>query len=178
MTDSTKKEQQRRETNLKARMAESLVYDLLTEAGNDVHRIGYRTLLPSTLGIEDALESHPTISKKLRAIPEFLAIDRKGNPHLVEVKFRWNPEGHASDTLKLKKMGELWDEALIIFVNCSEKPYFRISHAPFVGRGGTIITAPVTNHSAFNVSQGLVERFESLVVKYLTPTLFPAYREK
>jgi hypothetical protein len=85
-------EQQRRETNLKARMAESLVYDLLTESGNDVYRIGYRTLLPSTLGIEDALESHPTIFKKLRAVPDFLVLDRKGNPHLVDVKFRWQPQ--------------------------------------------------------------------------------------
>ena len=174
MSDTTKKEQQRRETNLKARMAESLVYDLLTESGNDVHRIGYRTLLPSTLGIEDALESHPTISKKLRAIPEFLVIDRKGNPHLVDVKFRWQPQGHANDILKLKKMGELWDEALIIFVNCSEKPYFRLSHAPFVSRSGAIITAPVTTHAAFGIPASLVERFDNLVVKYLTPTLFPS----
>ncbi len=172
-TDHSNLEQQRRETNLKARMAESLVYDLLTEAGNDVYRIGYRTLLPSTLGIDDALEGHPTISKKLRAIPEFLVLDRKGNPHLVDVKFRWNPQGHVTDIAKLKKVGELWDEALIVFVNCSERPYVRLSHAPFISRG-TIITVPITQHSAFNIPNLLVEKFESLVVKYLTPTLFPA----
>jgi hypothetical protein len=177
MTDHTKQEQQHRETNLKARMAESLVYDLLTEAGNDVYRIGYRTLLPSTLSIEDALQSHPTIGKKLRAVPEFLVLDRKGNPHLVDVKFRWNPEGHVTDIAKLKKVGELWDEALIIFVNCSQKPYFRISHAPFISRGA-IITAPVTQHAAFNIPITLVERFDTLVVKYLTPTLFPLVRER
>lgn len=174
MTDTNKKEQQRRETNLKAGMAQSLVYDLLTESGNDVYRIGYHALLPSTLGIEDALESHPTIGKKLRAIPDFLVLDRKGNPHLVDVKFRWNPAGHEMDISKLKKIGELWNEAIIIFVNCSEKPYFRVSHAPFVSRSGAIITAPLHEYDAFRISVGLTARFENLVVKYLTPTLFPS----
>lgn len=155
-------------------MAESLVYDLLTESGNDVHRIGYRTLLPSTLGIEDALLSHPTISRKLRAIPEFLVLDHKGNPHLIDVKFRWQPQGHANDVIQLKRIAATWDEALIIFVNCSEKPYFRVSHAPFIGKSGTIITAPLADHAALNISQSLIERFDNLVVKYLTPTLFPS----
>lgn len=174
MADTTKKEQQRRETNLKSRMAESLVYDLLTESGNDVYRIGYRTLLPSTLAVEDALESRPTIFKKLRAVPDFLVLDKKGNPHLVDVKFRWNPQGHETDIAKLKKMGELWDEALIIFVNCSEKPYFRISHAPFINKQGQIITAPLHEHDVFKISLGLMSKFEHLVLKYLTPTLFPS----
>ena len=174
MTTGAAKEQERRETNLKARMAESLVYDLLTESGNDVYRIGYRSLLPSTLAIEDALDSNPAISRKLRAIPDFLVLDRKGNPHLVEVKFRWNAEGHSNDIKKLEKMGRLWDEALVIFVNCSEKPYFRVSHSPFVTKQGGIITAPLHEHDAFRVSVGLVSKFERLVVKYLTPTLFPS----
>jgi hypothetical protein len=173
-SDMTAQEQGRRETNLKARMAESLVYDLLTEAGNDVYRIGYRSLLPSTLAIEDALDSNPAISKKLRAIPDFLVLDRKGNPHLIEVKFRWNAAGHANDIKKLEKMGQLWNEAMVVFVNCSEKPYFRISHAPFISKQGAIITAPLHEHDALRVSVGLMAKFEQLVVKYLTPTLFPS----
>ena len=154
-------------------MAESLVCDLLTESGNSVYPIGYHTFLPMTLDIEDALQSRPTIYNKLRAIPDFLVLDRKANPHLIDVKFRWHPSGHANDSSKLKDVSALWDEALIIFVNCSEKPYFRISHSPFVDRRGKIITAPITTHAAFSISPNLLDRFDQLVVKYLTPTLFP-----
>jgi hypothetical protein len=166
-------EQSQRETSLKSTMAESLVQNLLTEAGNDVYKLG-RSTLPTTLAIEDALASDERISHKLRAIPDFLVLDQKGTPHLVEVKFRWHPDGHENDIKKLVKIGELWSEALIIFVNCSEKPYFRISHAPFVSKKGTIITAPLTSFSQFKLSENLVGKFNELVVKYLTPTLFPA----
>ncbi len=171
-------EQDRRETNLKSRMAQSLVRDLLLESGNDVYPIGHQAVLPQTLAIEDLLEKHPEIGVKLRAIPDFLVIDSKGRPHLVDVKFRWNPEGHENDIKKLRKLGELWQETLIIFVNCSEKPYFRISHAPFISKTGKIITAPLQNLNELRISDNLIERFNELVVKYLTPTLFPTHREK
>lgn len=165
-------QQDHREINLKSGMAESLVQNLLTEAGNDVYRLG-RSTLPATLAIEDALASDERIAHKLRAIPDFLVVDQKGAPHLVEVKFRWNPEGHENDIKKLVKIGELWSEALIIFVNCSEKPYFRISQAPFVSKKGSIAAAPLTNFPKFKVSDNLIRKFDELVVKYLTPTLFP-----
>lgn len=153
-------------------MAESLVQNLLTEAGNDVYKLG-RSALPVTLALEDALASDERIAHKLRAIPDFLVIDQKGAPHLVEVKFRWHPGGHENDIKKLVKIGELWSESLILFVNCSEKPYFRISQAPFISKRGTIVAAPLTSFSKFKVSENLLVKFDQLVVKYLTPTLFP-----
>lgn len=166
-------EQDRRETNLKARMAESLVSDLLTEAGNDVYRLGQLGSLPNTTTIEDALAQNERLAHKIRAIPDFFVLDSKNKAHLVEVKFRWHPSGHENDLKKLRRIGELWEESLIVFVNCSEKPYFRVSHAPFVSKQGSIITAPLESVSSFRVSTSLIERFNELVVKYLTPTLFP-----
>jgi len=168
-----KNPQHRRETNLKAQMAQSLVFDLLVESGNEVFKISPRTLLPLTLQIEDSLASHPTIDRKLRSIPDLLIIDRKGTPHLISVKFRWHPDGHQSDIAKIKKIGESWNESAIIFVNCTEKPYFRISYQPFVNKAGKLISSPITSHATFKISTALMSEFERLVVKYLTPTLFP-----
>ncbi len=168
------KEQDRRETNLKARMAQSLVADLLLESGNDVYPIGHQSVLPQTLAIEDMLERHPEIGIKLRAIPDFLVVGSKGKPYLIDVKFRWHPDGHENDIKKLRKLGELWQETLIVFVNCSEKPYFRISHAPFISKQGNIITAPLQSMNELRISDTLIEKFNELVVKYLTPTLFPS----
>jgi hypothetical protein len=173
MSDTNKQEQQRRETNLKARMARSLVSDLLIEAGNDVYPIGYEDIVPQTLALEDALSTNKRLHEKLRAIPDLIVIDRRGMPHAVEVKFRWNPEGHVTDAKKLSKLRELWEESMVVFVNCSQKPYFRLSHAPYVNRRGEIITVPIESFESFKISHGLLAEFERLVVKYLSPTLFP-----
>lgn len=167
------KEQDRRETNLKARMAQSLVRDLLTESGNDVHALGLESLVPVTLTLEDALEKNRRLGEKLRSIPDFLVLDTKGMPHVLEVKFRWRPEGHSNDAKRLKVLSTYWDEAMVVFVNCSEKPYFRVSHAPFVNRAGKIVSVPLESFEAFSISDSLIKKFELLVAKYLTPTLFP-----
>jgi hypothetical protein len=171
--DNNKTEQEHRETNLKAKMAQSLVRDLLTEAGNDIYKTGYEDMLPATLALQDALERNKRLSDKLKAIPDFLIVDTKGQPHLAHVKFRWNPEGHKNDIKKLAKISEHWEEAIIIFVNCLEKPYFRVSHAPFVNKRGQLITSPLESFENFAIPHALVSRFEILVAKYLTPTLFP-----
>jgi len=171
--NSSTHEQRRKETNLKAKMARSLVSDLLLESGNDIYPLGFDSAVPRSFAIEDAVERNKRLAEKLRLIPDFLVLDTKGHPHVVDVRFRWSPEGHVTDAKKLSKIAQSWEETMIIFVNCSEKPYFRLSHAPYLNKKGSIITVPLENFENFGISRAHIAEFEELVLKYLSPTLFP-----
>ena len=165
------KPQALRETFLKGRMAESLVHDLLHEAGHRVFRIGYETVLPGLTEKERIEMLHTSIGERMRTIPDFFAIDNKGNPHLVEVKFRWKPDGHENDPKLLARLYTQWEEAIVVFVNCTERPYFRISLPPYVDKKGMLSAQSIDEFPAFHIPDTLVEKFEELVEKYLKPTL-------
>lgn len=165
------KKQEWRETSLKGRMAESLVYDLLKESGNEIYRIGYEAILPGLTRIEESFKRNSKVGEKIRSIPDFFVIDKLGNPHLVEVKFRWDPAGHENDQKKLERIKNSWRESYIFYVNCSERPYFRVSKDPFVNNSGKLMVESVQNLEFFNITQKLLDKFDVLVEKYLTPTL-------
>ncbi|MDP2676936.1 MAG: hypothetical protein Q8O83_04610 [bacterium] len=157
--------QEWRETALKGRMAESLVYDLLKESGNEIFRIGYEAILPGLARIEESFKRNSAVGEKIRSIPDFFVIDKSGNPYLVEVKFRWNPAGHKNDIKRLERIKDSWKECFIFYVNCSEKSYFRFSKNPFNKM------EPVQNLKSFGITLELLEKFDVLVEKYLAPTL-------
>ncbi|MDO8664408.1 MAG: hypothetical protein Q7K44_02560 [Candidatus Liptonbacteria bacterium] len=158
--------QEWRETSLKGRMAESLVYDLLRESGNEIYKIGYEAILPGLTRIEESFRRNSNVGEKIRAIPDFFVIDGNKDPHLVEVKFRWSPQWHPDDDERLKRIRQNWEETIIVHVNCHEKPYFRICYPPFKEISGSLAQV-----SAFNISQELLDKFDVLVEKYLKPTL-------
>ena len=148
-----------------------MVHDPLRESGNEVYKIGYEAILPGLAKIEESFNRNTVVGEKIRAIPDFFVIDRSGRPHLVEVKFRWHPAGHESDYKRIERFRSSWEEALIIFVNCYEKPYFRVSRFPFIDRRNKIATEALQTSEAFGISKELLDKFDALVEKYLTPTL-------
>ena len=123
-----RKKQEWRETSLKGRMAESLVYDLLKESGNEIYRIGFEAILPGVTRIEESFKRNSEVGEKIRSIPDFFVIDKSGNPYLIEVKFRWHPSGHEDDFKRIERIRSAWQECFIFYVNCSEKPYFRVMY--------------------------------------------------
>ncbi len=159
------------ESNLKGRMAEQLVHDLLRECGNEVYRIGMEYALPETKRISDALMKNAVVGDKVRATPDFLVIDKLGTAWLVEVKFRWNPQGHESDYKRIERVRHAWPETLIVFVNCSERPYFRVSKYPFLNENNEVVSDSIERFKQFSVTQRVLEESEALVEKYLKPTL-------
>lgn len=163
--------QEWRETSLKGRMAESLVYDLLKESGSEVYRIGYEAILPGLARIEESFKRSSEVGEKIRSIPDLFVIDKSGNPYLIEVKFRWNPAGHENDLKILERIRNAWKECFVFYVNCSEKPYFRVSKDPFVDNAGRLITESVQNLKNFGITQELLSKFDALVEKYLKSTL-------
>jgi len=104
-------------------------------------------------------------------IPDFFVLNENGDPFLVEVKFRWSPNGHANDTERLRLIAKYWQEAIVVFVNCAQLPYFRYTVYPFFKKNGEIDLKPLDEFPPLHISENLLEKYNALVGKYLKPTL-------
>lgn len=155
---------------LKGRMAETLVEELLRQSGNTIYRFGYEAILQNLTQIEKGLTGMGETSDRIRAIPDFIVIDREGHPTFLEVKFRWNGQLHDQDHERLRRIKEFWN-AKILFVNCSQKPYFQISYPPYFNKDGIFKSAPLSSETDWKIDPVVYSNFESLVEKYLGPTL-------
>ncbi len=162
------------ESMLKGRMAETLVEELLKQSGNIVYRFGYEALVQNLVQLESSFDRNSEIGERIRAIPDFIVIDKRGNPSFVEVKFRWRPDVELyKETLQiLERVGKYWN-AQIVFVNCWEQPYFRIAVPPYFGKDKKLVTRPLLSMSQWRINENVYNEYEGLVHKYLTPTLVP-----
>jgi len=61
--------------------------------------------------------------------------------------------------------------AKILFVNCLEKPYFRVSSPSYVHKDGSLTVQPLLKETAWKIDPAIYGEFEILVQKYLAPTL-------
>jgi hypothetical protein len=163
------------ENMLKGRMAETLVDEMLKKSGNLVYRFGYEAVLQNLTQIESSFDRHSEVGERLRAIPDFVVIDKAGEPSLVEVKFRRDPSDapHDETIERLERVEQYWN-ALIIFVNAVEKPYFRICKPPYFKnfsqpkRG--LVFEPLTSVAEWNITGELYAEYEALVEKYFPAT--------
>lgn len=159
------------ESILKGRMAESLVSEILREAGNQVYRFGYESTLQNLTQVEKVFDRHTEIGEKIRSIPDLLVINKKGEPFFIEVKFRWNQDWHENDFKMLKRLESFW-QPIIIFVNCNTKPYFLVTKPPYYNRKtGRLSGWSLETADYLNISKGVIEKYDALVKKYLKPTL-------
>lgn len=160
------------ESMLKGRMAETLVEELLKQSGNIVYRFGYEALVQNLVQLESSFDRTSEVGERIRAIPDFIVIDSKGNPSFLEVKFRWKPEMNEKDYDRLEKVGRFWN-AKIVFVNCWEQPYFRISTPPYINNKRELVLTPLLEEHAWKIAKEAYHESETLVHRYLTPTLIP-----
>lgn len=158
------------ESLLKGRMAETLVEELLRKSDNTVYRFGYEAILQNLSQIKKAFDIHTEVGKKIRALPDFIVIDTKGDSIFLEVKFRTNGELHDDDIKRLNRIKKFWN-AKMIFVNCSQKPFFRISDPPYFDKNGKLISKPLMEEDSWNIDPEVYKKYESLVEKYLGKTL-------
>ncbi|KKU94323.1 MAG: hypothetical protein UY26_C0002G0105 [Candidatus Jorgensenbacteria bacterium GW2011_GWA1_48_13] len=156
---------------LKGRMAETLFEELIRQSGNIVYRFGYEAIVQNLTQLEEKFDRYSEVGERIRAIPDFIVIDKAGKPEFVEVKFRWKPELHEDDYKKLEKIEKLWSPK-IVFVNCWEQPYFRISEPPYV-KNKKLVTKTLLDEKNWKIDKELYDEYESLVHRYLTPTLVP-----
>ncbi len=164
------------ESMLKGRMAETLVEEMLKKCGNQVYRFGYESTLQNLTQLEAKFDKHTEVSERMRAIPDFIVIDGDGKPAFVEVKFRKDPmdELHEETIDTLERVERYWN-AEMIFVNCAEAPFFRISRPPYFKNPSLpkrgLVLEPLTSVIAWNIKSDVYAEYEALVEKYLTPTL-------
>ena len=161
------------ESMLKGRMAETLFEELMRQSGNIVYRFGYEAILQNLTQLEEKFDRYSEVGERIRAIPDFIVIDRKGKPDFVEVKFRWKPELHQNDYKMLEGIEKFWN-AKVVFVNCWVAPYFRIADPPYIGENKKLVARPLLEEKEWKIDKKLYDEYEELVHKYLTPTLIPA----
>lgn len=156
------------ESILKGRIGEALVSEMLREAGNQVYKFGYESTLQNLTQLEKVFDRHSDTGEKIRAIPDLLVINKKGEPFFIEVKFRSLPEWHKNDFKMLERLKSFW-KPIIIFVNCSKKPYFLITKPPYCDKNKKLKGWPLEKADYLGISKKIIEKYEILVEKYLTP---------
>ncbi len=154
------------ESMLKGRMTESLVEELLKESGNVVYRFGFEAIIQNLTQIKKSFDSYSEAGERIRSIPDFIVIDTNGTSIFLEVKFRWNGKPHDDDRLRLERIQSFWN-AKIIFVNCIEKPFFRISSSPYIDKRGGLVVKPLIEEIDWKINKTAYDKAESLVEKYL-----------
>lgn len=155
---------------LKGRMAETLVEELLRSSGNTVYRFGYEAILQNLTQIEKNFNRSGDAGNRIRAIPDFIVLDKDNNPTFLEVKFRWNGKLHENDHERLSRIKEFWN-AKMLFVNCDNKPYFQIANPPYFDAQGDFVSHPLLEETVWKIDPIIYEKTEALVEKYLKPTL-------
>lgn len=160
------------ENMLKGRMAETLFEELMRQSGNIVYRFGYEAIVQNLTQLEEKFDHYSEVGERIRAIPDFIVVNKKGKPIFVEVKFRWKSELHKDDYKMLEKIDKFW-RAKIIFVNCWEQPYFRVADPPYIDKKKNLVTKPLLEETDWKIDKEHYGVYEKLVHRYLTPTLIP-----
>lgn len=167
------------EAMLKGRMAETLFEELMRQSGNIVYRFGYEAIVQNLTQLEGKFDRYSEVGKQIRAIPDFIVIDKKGKSLFVEVKFRWKPalELHKESIEILQRVEKYWN-ARLIFINCWEPPYFRVADPPYFDRNKRLSLRPLVEETDWKIDKKIYEEYENLVHRYLTPTLIPPRNKK
>jgi hypothetical protein len=163
------------ESMLKGRMAETLFEELMRQSGNIVYRFGYEAIVQNLTQLEEKFDRYSDVGERIRAIPDFIVIDKNGKPDFVEVKFRWKPDEELhKETLEiLERITKFWN-ARVVFVNCWKQPYFRISDLPYIDDNKKLKLKPLLEKLSWKIDKKLYDEYEKLVHKYLTPTPIPS----
>lgn len=156
-------------------MAETLFEKLMRQSGNIVYRFWYEAIVQNLTQLEERFDRYSEVGERIRAIPDFIVIDRKGKPEFVEVKFRWKPDNelHTESIKILEHVAKYWN-ARVVFINCWEQPYFRICEPPYFDSDKKLVAHPLLEEKEWKIEKRLYDEYEELVHKYLTPTLIPS----
>ena len=142
---------------LKGRIAEAIVEEMLKEAGFQVYRFGYESVIQNLTQIDVELKKNK-VGRKITNMPDFIVI-KGGFAYFVEVKFRsgW-PDQKSHDCIDL---AETWPEATILFV-CKTEPHFRITNiCDFVEKNYLF---PLENDKYMDVGEDIVKKYTKQVI--------------
>lgn len=151
------------ENMVKARIAETIVSEMLQDGGYFVYRFGYEGILQSLIqrGLPK-MNKGDIEAEKIRTMPDFVVM-KDGDVSFVEVKFR---SGNGiGDGLKEwgRKATKYWPEARLIVVR-PDGPHFSISTVRQFARTGKLY--PLAQDRYLSVDSEVIERYADLVCKY------------
>jgi hypothetical protein len=148
---------------LKGRVAETIVSEMLQDAGYFVYRFGYEGILQSLTqrGLPKMNEGDLE-AEKVRTMPDFIVM-KDGDVSFIEVKFR-SGDGRDQSLLEwAKKAVKYWPEARLILVR-PEEPYFSISTLKQFARTGKLF--PLEQDRYIKVGKEIIQQYSDLVAKY------------
>lgn len=155
---------------LKGRMAETIISEMLQEAGYFVYRFGYEGILQSlTQRGLPKMKEDDVEAEKVRTMPDFIVMNEEGDVSFVEVKFR-STENLENETKQLIfKTAKYWPEARMIFVKPQE-PFFLISCAKDFVKKEKLY--PLEKERFLKVNLKIIEKYRNLVKRYFQPINF------
>lgn len=153
------------ENIIKGRIAETIVSEMLQDAGYYVYRFGYEGILQSLIqrGLPRMLESDRE-AEIIRIMPDFIVMTKDGDVSFVEVKFRASDKLEKETEQMILKIANHWPDARILFVK-PKKPHFLIVRAQDFARKRTLY--PLEREKFLKVGQKSIQKYEKLVEKYL-----------
>lgn len=152
------------ENILKGRIAETIVSEMLQEAGYFVYRFGYEGILQSLTqrGLPEMKENDYG-AEKVRTMPDFIAMNKTGEVFFVEVKFRSTDKLEKETMTLIAKTARHWPEARMLFVKPKE-PHFLISRAKDWIKKEKLY--PLEKEKFLKVNLKIIEKYGNLVKKY------------
>jgi hypothetical protein len=142
---------------LKGRIAEAIVEEMLKEAGFQVYRYGYESVIQN-LAQSNAQLRRTKKGRKILSMPDFIVI-KNGFAEFIEVKFRSNNPEHTNEDFK--DLAETWPEAKILFV-CKDEPYFRIANVlDFVQKNYLF---PLEKDKYMGVEENIIKKYAKQVI--------------
>ena len=153
------------ENIIKGRIAETIVSEMLQDAGYYVYRFGYEGILQSLIqrGLPRMLENDRQ-AEIVRIMPDFIVMTKEGDVSFVEVKFRTSDILEKETEERILKTARYWPDARMLFVK-PKKPHFLIVRAQDYAKRYTFY--PLEREKFLKVSIKSIQKYEKLVEKYL-----------
>jgi Holliday junction resolvase-like predicted endonuclease len=155
------------ESVVKGRIAETIVCEMLKEAGYSVYRFGYEGILQNFTQKGLPKMKKGDIKDKLGTMPDFIVMDKKGDVSFIEVKYSSSVEKLEYLKEWLRKATKYWPEAKLILV-IPQEPFFIISTLKGWLKGNVF---PLERDKFIKVDKSLIEQYSSLVKKYYNQSL-------
>lgn len=153
------------ENILKGRIAETIVSEMLREAGYFVYQFGYEGLLQSlTQKGLPRMKAGDIEAEKVRTMPDFLIMDKEGDISFIEVKYRNNGADDPNLRRWAANASRHWPEAKILLVSPTA-PHFQVSSIPAFSKTGKLYTLEADKF--LKVGGALTKRYRTYIEKYL-----------
>jgi hypothetical protein len=150
------------DNDVKEKMAEALISELLRSSGNKVCPFGSATVLQNLTEIA----GQSKIGQQISSIPDFLVLNQSGKPFFVEVRFHsYEDTAYDRQSGLINPFSKFWKAKLILVT--LQKPHSLVANPPYLDANGTLHLENLEEDRDLNVSSEELRKFAPLVERYL-----------